>query len=101
MEVSQDVEKQEIGFLESTKPREVLSTNDAELDPEAERRCVNGISRHMHQLMFFAFRLVRSIDMRIVPASMTIYLLCSLDRSNVVSSPFSPYPAPPILRICL
>ena len=39
--------------------------------------------------------------MRIVPASMAIYLLCSLDRSNVVSSPFSPSRAPPILRICL
>ena len=37
------------------------------------------------QLTIFEFRLVRSIDLRIVPASMTIYLLCSLDRSNIVS----------------
>ncbi|KAI1789075.1 MFS transporter [Ganoderma leucocontextum] len=64
-EPSQDVEKQEISVLESAKQEEVLSTNDPELDPEAERR------------------LVRSIDVRIVPASMAIYLLCSLDRSNI------------------
>ncbi|PIL34436.1 MFS general substrate transporter [Ganoderma sinense ZZ0214-1] len=62
---AEDVEKQDISCLESAKPEEVLSTKDLEVDPEAERR------------------LVRSIDMRIVPASMTIYLLCSLDRSNI------------------
>ncbi|KAM5540145.1 hypothetical protein V8D89_006285 [Ganoderma adspersum] len=62
---AEDVEKQDISYLESAKQGEVLSNNDAELDPEAERR------------------LVRSIDLRIVPASMSIYLLCSLDRSNI------------------
>ena len=41
-----DVEKQDVSYLESAKQGEVLSTNDAELDPEAERRCANGISRH-------------------------------------------------------
>lgn len=30
-------------------------------------------------------RLVRRIDLRLVPASMFIYLLCFLDRSNIVS----------------
>lgn len=30
-------------------------------------------------------RLIRRIDARIVPASMLIYLLCFLDRSNIAS----------------
>ncbi|EJF62083.1 MFS transporter [Dichomitus squalens] len=58
------MEKQDISVSEDAKElEEVLSTYTA--DPEAERR------------------LLRSIDRRIVPASMVIYLLCSLDRSNI------------------
>lgn len=36
-------------------------------------------------ILRLAARLIRRIDIRIVPASMVIYLLCSLDRSNIVS----------------
>ena len=39
--------------------------------------------------------LVRRIDLRLVPASMVIYLLCFLDRSNIVSIRLS-FPVPHI-----
>ncbi|KAL0564593.1 hypothetical protein V5O48_017451, partial [Marasmius crinis-equi] len=44
---------------------ENASYAEIEIDTEAEKR------------------LVRRLDLRIVPASMTIYLLCFLDRSNI------------------
>ncbi|KAI0702372.1 MFS transporter [Cerioporus squamosus] len=60
---SGDVEKQDVSISEDVK-EDVVLTYEA-VDPEADKR------------------LVRRIDTRIVPASMLIYLLCSLDRSNV------------------
>jgi hypothetical protein len=36
------------------------------------------------------FRLITKMDIRIVPASMLIYLLCLLDPSNVVSLTIAP-----------
>ncbi|KAI0755689.1 MFS transporter [Fomes fomentarius] len=63
-EASNDLEKQDVSVLEEVNKVEVVSTYTA-ADPEADKR------------------VVRRIDTRIVPTSMIIYLLCSLDRSNV------------------
>lgn len=39
---------------------------------------------HGQQVDIHIHRLVKRLDMRIIPASMIIYLLCFLDRSNIV-----------------
>ncbi|RDX45758.1 MFS transporter [Lentinus brumalis] len=60
---SGDIEKHDVSILEDVK-EDVLVAYEA-VDPEADKR------------------LIRRIDMRIIPSSMLIYLLCSLDRGNV------------------
>ena len=53
------------------------------IDRVAESRCVQLSSLYPRLI---GYRLVRRIDLRFVPASMVIYLLSFLDRSNIVSS---------------
>lgn len=49
-------------------------------EPRRSTACVHRFGLFAH----LRCRLVRRIDMRLVPASMVIYLLCFLDRSNIV-----------------
>ena len=58
------------------------------IDPEAERRYANLLYDSLEPSAQIFGRLVKRLDMRIIPASMIIYLLCFLDRSNIVCSTF-------------
>lgn len=65
---------------------EAASTANYVVDPEAEKRYVYSfLSLCTQPERVRLDRLVRRIDLRLVPASMLIYLLCFLDRSNIVS----------------
>ncbi len=73
--ISSDVEKW--GAVE-TREEDVYA-----VDEQEEKRCVCTYVVECRDPDAF-LRLVRRIDIRLVPTSMFIYLLCFLDRSNIV-----------------
>lgn len=77
----EEVDLKDVEMVEDSEPNEFPSTV---IDPAAEARQV-----FCHRNTFYSLannidhRLVRKIDIRLMPTTALIYLLCYLDRSNI------------------